>query len=306
MTTPLNYSPSSSAVYYKPPKRLEIGRTIIGGIVAALVIAIGSFFYGTLFPDLRTLYLRTGAVIVGAGAVGLIALIPVHYGKVRSPLIAAFIGAFLSLFALYIMWLAWVHKILVTEGFSTSYDRLILRPIWLFRVILRLNAMGTWSYGGEIARGGYLLFLWLGEAALILTAGVLIPVHRLFSSDPICYSCALRCTRVKNLPRFSAEHQDALVGSIEARDFSALPSYPAAKDEDDPELSLTLMSCPRCRQTNVLTINRIGWENEHGRLTIKSKPILNQMLIGTDDADQLKTICQQIQAARAAALSETP
>jgi len=296
----LNYQPSRSAVYYTPPERLDVRRTVWAFVLAAALASAGAFAYARLQPRLTSPYLRVGAVAAAATAVAGLALIPVRVGRVRVPGLAAAIGALLALLTLYVMWLVWVHDVLALLHFVVSYRALIVHPRVLMHLIRSINSFGTWSYGNETVRGLPLTLCWLIEAGAILAAGVLAPIRGLFSDDPTCVHCAARCVRVRDLPRFAADRQAELLASVENRDFAALASHAAPHHEDAPELSLRLMSCPRCGRTHVLTVSRIAWQTDrHGRAKVQTTPLINQVLITPAEAEEMKIACEQVQAKRA-------
>src|SRR5437867_618929 len=125
----LSYRPSNSAVYYQPPKRLDIGRTLLGFVIAAALTAAGAFLYAYLLPQLKYITLRAGAAVSAAVAVGVISVMAVRFGKVRIPMVATFIGAILALLALYVMWLTWVHDVLNFAGARVTYTVLFTHPV---------------------------------------------------------------------------------------------------------------------------------------------------------------------------------
>src|SRR5438132_691581 len=126
--TVLNYRPSTSAVYYTPPTRFDFRRTAFGLLIAATLAALGAIGYAEIQPNLQSPYLRVGGVAVASGATALLALIPTRYGRVRIRMLAAFLGATLGLFTLYVMWLVWVHDVLLKWGVPVSYWRMLLHP----------------------------------------------------------------------------------------------------------------------------------------------------------------------------------
>ena len=300
MPAPLQYQPSTSAIHYTPPARIDIRRTILYFLLAALLGCTGAIIYAKILPNLSNPLLRGSAPIAAAGAMALIALIPVRSGRVRIPVAAAFLGALLALITLYVMWLVWVHDILNRWSWPVTFTDLLLHPMSFFRLIRIINRTGTWAYHGDIAAGFPLLLLWLIEAGLILAAGTLAPLKGITSDDPICRDCGTRCKYTPNLPRFAAEHEPALLAAIQNRTFSALSAFPPPAHEDAPELSLRLDSCPHCDATHVLTINRIAWVTQANRLTVKTTPLINQLLITPLESGKLKSICALIQEQRAA------
>jgi hypothetical protein len=300
MSDSLNYQPSNSAVYYTPPKRIDILRTVLGFVGAAVAAAVGGFIYGQIQPGLHSFYVRVGAVVVAAGVTGLLGLLPIRFGKIRIPLVAAFIGTVIAMIALYAMWLSWVDHVLTAVGAFNSYRVLILHPVTLLRIVKIINRTGTWSHNGYVINGVMLLIYWLCEAGLILGAGVLIPVNGLFSSDPACRDCGSRCVRISSLPRFATDRQEDFVNAIENRDFASLPSHAAPDHADAPELSIRLMSCPKCGNTHVLTISRIAWGvdfNGHRKVTTTS--LVNGLLVTQDEAEQLIDACVLVKKQRA-------
>jgi hypothetical protein len=301
MPDPLSYQPSRSAVYYTPPQRIDIPRTIIGLLIATVLIAIGSSIYAIVLPRLNNPLFRIGAVVAAALAVGAIALIPVRMGRVRIALVAACIGAALSMLALYVMWVVWLHRVL--DQWTGQPHSFVLDPIKLQRMMRIVNGFGTFTWHNDPVNGPGLAILWIVEACMMLVAGVLFPTFKLFHSDPTCLDCGGRCVQAGKLPRFSAERQHQFLSALENRDYAALASHPAADHEDDPELTLQLLSCRDCGKTNVLTVNHIAWyvDRESGRGTVRTKELINQLLIPPDEADQLRAVCGQIREQRNAA-----
>ncbi len=84
------------------------------------------------------------------------------------------------------MWLEWTHAAFAGFDMSLSYWNMILHPTVLLHVIQFLNQSGTWNYQRDEVQGYPLLFLWIGEAGIILAAGVLFPIKGLFTDDPSC------------------------------------------------------------------------------------------------------------------------
>jgi hypothetical protein len=273
-----------------------------------LLAILGGYLYSELQPGIHSFILRGGAVLTSAIAVGLLGLIPVRYGRVHSVMIAAWISAALSIVSQYAIWLSWLHHALFHRlALSMSYSLLIWHPTTTMQLIKLINRIGTWSTQGEIVHGPILWGLWLAEAGVIVAIGVLIPIRGVTTDDPDCRECGSLCRRVPNLPRFAVDRQNEFVASVEARDFTAIATHARARHEDDPELSLRLMSCPQCKSTHVLTVNRIAWQfsPKTGRKVVVV-PLVNQLLITSDEAEQIQTICKQIQARREVEKSTVP
>jgi hypothetical protein len=304
MSNPLNYQPSNSAVYYTPPSRINVPRTLIGCLIAAAAIVIGAVIYAKLQPLMNTIYVRVAQAVVGAVAVGTLAIIPVRFGKIRIPLVAAFIGAGLALLAAYVMWVTWVHDV-IGHGIPLSYGTLIAHPIVLLRLIHLINNFGAWTWHHEAVRGFPLAIYWLAEFGLILACGVFLPLKAISDSEAVCTSCGAACKLVRPIARFADDRQADLIGAVEGRDFSALTSHEAPRWDTEPQLSARLLCCPRCGQTNVLAINHISWSSTQSGRKMNIRPVVNQLLVTHQEADQLKQLFRQIIEAREAAVAQT-
>jgi hypothetical protein len=286
----LNYRPSASAVHYKPPKRVVPWRTLIGCALAALAIIIGSIAYVKLVPHVENIYLRLGATGTAALITGAICMAAVRFGRVYIQLLAASIGTALGLLALYVMWLVFVHDFFVASGFKVRWLGLVAHPSTFIELTRLINQAGTWKLNDNMLRGPVLLFMWIAEGAAILAAAVLMALKGLASDDPMCSRCAAACTFTKGLPRFATDREDELLAVVENREFALLNSQPPPADEDAPEISLRLLSCRRCGEMNVLTVNRLSWSLQHGTLTLETTPLVNQLLITREEAEVLKNL----------------
>lgn len=288
MADSLNYQASHSAVYYTPPKRIDLPRTIAGTGIAAVLTIVGSIAYAKLQPNLSSIMVRGGAVFVAAFAVGVLGMIAVHVGKVRILAVAATIGAMLGLLALGVMWVVWVHDVLAHFGVQVEYWRFARRPIAFLQLIRYLNRHGTWMLDGDRVYGPPLAFFWLGEAAVILTGAVLLPIKAKGDDEAVCLWCGQKCRSIGRLPRFDGEQEKDLVAAIDSRDFTSLASFVSPRDQDAPELTLRVVSCPKCGQTNVLTVSRLAWGIVDGRRKVITKPLVNQLLITSAEVEQIR------------------
>ena len=298
----LAYRPSDSAMFYRPPSRVDVGRTVVGFTFAAVLVAAAAYLYGLGLPEVTALLPRLATVVVTAVVVGLLAGIPVRYGRVRVPVLAAAMGAVLASLAVYVMWLSWTHRVLLDHRVSIPAARLAIRPVPLLQFIVHLGRVGTWSYHGDTINGPALYLCWLIEAGLFLSAGTLIPTRMLYDSAPVCGDCGGRAQRVPDLPRFHGDTQAAVVSAVEGRSFAALVGLPPAPHADAPEVTVRLMSCRKCGHLNVLTVSRIAWHrNANRRLTVKTTKLLDGLLLTADEAARLTAACAQVRAERDAA-----
>lgn len=295
MSMQLNYRASNSAMYYTPERRIYLIRATLAFVVAALGAIAGGFVYARLQPNLTSPYLRVGEVAAGAVAVGLLGMIPVHYGKVRLPVVAAFMGTAIALIAVYAMWVTWVHHAFRFGAGPLGYWALARRPIVVFRLVQFINAVGTWKWDGTRVNGIPLLIFWLGEFSAMLVAGVFMPLKAIGTDDPVCRGCGSVCKLVRPIARFAVDRKAELIAAVEAYDFAALLAHSPPRDDVEPQLSLRLLACPQCGQTNVATVNYIGWSTDsQGNRKLKITPVVNQLLVPQAEAAELKGILKQL------------
>jgi hypothetical protein len=118
--------------------------------------------------------------------------------------------------------------------------------------------------------------------------------------DPVCRSCGSKCKLVRPIGRFAAEHLDELTATVGNHNFDAISRLTPPLGDTEPQLSLRLMSCPRCGQTNLVTVNHIRWiATKRGRSMV-IRPLVNQLLIPADEAARLKEIVRQFSSGDAA------
>jgi hypothetical protein len=284
----LNYQPSNSAVHYTPPKRMDLCRTILGTAVGAMIAAAGAGLYVKVLPNLTSVVLLGVAVCVAAMATGVIGVCVVRFGKVRVQRIAVVIGTLLGIVVLAVVWLVWLHDVIHRMGVSAGYWRILSRPNADWEIIRIVNRVGTWSIGGDRVKGITLALAWLGEAALILTGAVTIPLGGVIDDEFVCLFCGAKCRSIGRLPRFSAQQQSELIVAVENREFAALTGFSPPEHEDAPEVTLRLLACFKCGQTNVLTVSRVAWEVREGRATVKTTPLIKELLITQAEVETIK------------------
>ena len=298
MSEPLNYRPSNSAVYYRPLEQFNRRGLLIGLPIGVVSAVIGSAAYALILPTLRDGVVHVIAACVAAGAVALIAWSVSRAAKLRSPTIAAFLGAAISLLSLYTMWVAWIPS---TLKYSGLYWQLVAHPFAFFKIIRVINRFGTWSYNGDQIRGFPLLIIWLIEAGMMLSAGVFAAIVATRDHEPICPVCRAKLASKIKIPKFAATRQDELVAAIEARTFEQLAAHEPPTHEHAPEVDIWVLSCPTCMETHVLSVKRLAWgRNKQGRLELKTTPLVNDLMITPVEAVELHNIAEVIRAQRRA------
>jgi hypothetical protein len=251
-------------------------------------VIVGGAVYVLVLPLIGSLTPRIGAVCVAGVATGVLSRIAVKSGKVLSPVIAALIGTFLGLLALYVMWVVFAYQFF---HHALSIQMLVEDPIRFFRILRYLDRRGTVIYNNDVVKGTPLLICWLLEAGSVLGCAVGFAAKAVGSSKLACPKCGAECKQACQPARFAATSQDEMIGAVQSRDFASLISFPPRLNPDDPELSVRLVSCTRCGQTHMLTLSRIAWERDrNNKRAVVSKPLVNQLLISSEEAEYVKKL----------------
>lgn len=187
---------------------------------------------------------------------------------------------------------------LFQHGFPIGYDILLKHPRVLIRLIRLINEIGAWTFRGDVIRGLPLTISWVAEFAAILACGVLLPIKAIGDIEAVCTSCGSPCKLVRPIARFSQERQADLVTAVENHEFDAIASHAPPEDEKVPQLSVKLLSCDQCGQTNVLTVNQITWTTTQSGRKMDIRPIVNQLLVPSSEVKHLKELLKTIMDSR--------
>jgi len=301
MPDSLNYQPSNSAVYYRPPERFDRRRMLLGLPIGLAVLVGGSIAYALILPTLKDGIIHIIAAGVAALAVGIIVLCVTTYARMRSTIVAAFLGAVLSIVSLYAMWVTWIHSLIRRLGLIVPVWGLITHPRILMRIIHDVNVSGSWSYNGDMVSGVPLLLIWLTEGGMVIGAGLFAAMWAVRQQDPICPACRSKLAGKITVPKFSADGVDALVAAVESRRFDELLAHDPPLHEHAPEVDLILLSCPECMETHVLSLNRLAWaRNKQGKIELKTTSLIRDLMITPVEAAEIYNVGEQIRTQRRA------
>jgi hypothetical protein len=304
---PLQYRASNSALYYVPPQPFSAGRLILatlGATVAGIVLAL---LYVWALDQTLNLYVRLG-LCVGVGmALGVASHLSMKWGRVYSTAIATLVACGVGLVALYVAWAFWLHRFLEVLYSHVSTWRLVTHPVSMFHLMRAIDREGTWSYHGNTIQGVALLVVWIGEALIIVLPGALFAANTVKSQLPLCDRCRVWCKRISGTPRIAADRSDEIASLVEARDFDALLEHGPLRDEDDPQIDFHVYGCPKCQQSNVLTVKRTEWGvDKDGRAKVISRVLVDRMLLTGEQVEQLKALRPRLQAMKEAAAAAEP
>jgi len=302
--SPLEYSPSHGARYYKPTRTSDPGRLALGTVIALIGAVIVGGLYGWIDVETLSLYGKAFAIAGAAVAVGLVTLIAIKLGRVRTRAAATVLAALVALAALYASWAVWTWLVLqLVAGPRAGFSPLwfVLHPIAHLRLVQQLNAMGLWAYQGTPVTGIPLLIVWLTEALLIVIGAVVVAttVSKDDVDRPFCERCRRWCERQRGLPDLAATDEEGVAVEVEAKDFDALAARGPLLDDDEPHIWLRLFRCPNCGEANVLTVKRVALVvNEQGMAVARSRPIVEGLLLTAAEAEAVLAMKEKVEALR--------
>jgi hypothetical protein len=293
---PLQYRASNSAVYYVPPRPFSAGRLLLATLGATATAIVLALLYVWSLDQTMNLYVRLGLCVGFGMALGLASHLSMKWGRVYNTAIATLVACGVGLIAMYIAWAFWLHRYLMVLYGHVSTQRLLTDPVAMFHLMRAINHDGTWAYHGDAIQGFGLLLVWIVEAVIIVLPGALFAANTVKSQSPLCDNCRVWCKRISGTPRIAADRSDEIAPLVESRDFDALLEHGPLRDEDDPQIDFHVYGCPRCKQTNVLTVKRTEWgRDKDGRIKVFSRVLVDRMLLTAEQVEQLKALRPKLQ-----------
>jgi hypothetical protein len=296
MADALDYRPSFGAVHYKHRAHFDLRRALM--VVPPMMIAallIGAV-YGVVQDRIEQILFKGVALLAAGVAVGIIAVPTNRWARVRTPAAATLIACALGFAALYGSWVAWIFVVLRRLGTpvnSSTVWYLVSRPWVLWSLIKMINAVGVWSYHDRAVHGVDLTIVWIIEALGLILIPVLFATQTEMGEvdKPFCDKCRAFLVRKSGLARFAGDDHDRdadTIAHIEARDFDWLLSLGPPADEDAPYISMELLRCPKCGETNTLSLRRrMLIVNAQHQLVAHAEPLIERVLITAEQAEQV-------------------
>lgn len=170
--------------YYKASGNFTALSIIYPLAIGAIAIPILSFLYAYFIWYMPFIYLNFLGTILAACGIALISYLTVTFGKNRNPWLAIIIGLILGIYGLFTHWVVWVDLAMnagkqiggSTIGITVSSTKneeliaLLTNPDALWGIMKEIAAVGVWGIKGSTVSGGFLWFIWLIEALIIVLA----------------------------------------------------------------------------------------------------------------------------------------
>ena len=287
--------------YYGLMGRAPFASTTIGalGSWVAVTVLAAIYAYADLYIKVVD-KLSVLIVIAAAFAMGFAVLGILRWAKVRNLVVAALIAASSAVLALYVSWVVWESAVAARAGESLPPWWLFPQPNVVWEIARFLNEQGTFSMRDRPVNGGELWAFWAGEAAMILGCTLLVPLTFL-RKLAFCEECQSWCESSGPLVRFQGGDEQTLRQRVLSKDLDHLATFDLPSADDDVFHGVELTSCPKCRMTNLLTLNRVKVGFANGERTEKAKPIINRLWLDPEQAEAVRSLPQRLLARAAEA-----
>lgn len=248
---------------------------IIGGIVYQLLVTWIPFIYINIL-----LTLGFGALLGAITGLGL------KRGQLRNNMIAALLCTVIGAGAVGFTHLAAYEKTLRSVASETGTSASELREKLTFQQFIELKAKLGWKIGkvsasGSNLSGGFVYFVWGVEALIIVGLSIGLGIGMV--SDPYCEGCKEWTTEHKLPDRQGSS------GSIKAdAEAGKLDPIVQRKDQGSDLLAYTVHSCPKCKDSSYLTVDKVTLkEKKKGEMERSTEAIVSRAVLTTEQRGQL-------------------
>ncbi len=252
---------------------------LVAGIVTAIPVGFLYVFGIWSIPDARLRGVCTLAfgAIVGASCGWALCLV-----KVRNSIMSGTIAAISSLFALYISWVIWVLHLMFPSYWILNPIRLALQPRVLWKIIVSVNAEGTWAFKGSTPTTGTGLWVvWLGEAGLLIGFAVMAAVA-MTKRQPFCERCEDWCAGRSKLYFAPSVSPSEIKAHVEAADVSWIAELQRGHKEQ-AHFRLDLDTCETCNSLTTLSLVQ-GFPRDR-------KTLVDKLMLSADQSAAIRNLC---------------
>jgi hypothetical protein len=255
---------------------------LLAGVLAGVVVAIPlSFLYVYATSSIPSAKLRALCPIVYGLLVGAGCGLGLCWGKVRNSALAGVVGMGASVSALYLSWAIWIMHLMSPSFWIFNPIRAALQPKVLWKVIVALNAEGTWSMkGSSPVTGAWLWAVWAGEAVLLLGFGALAAAGMVMRR-PFCERCEAWCSEGTNLWFAAVPLPAEMKRRVEAEDIGWITTLTRG-NKKEANYRLDLHTCGNCHALNTLSLAQ--------NFPKDRKTLVDKLLVSEDHAAAIRNL----------------
>ena len=279
--------------YYRHTGRAPIIGTTLAALAAwAAAVALAVMYgYADLYLKVADI-LSAFITILFAAAGGFAVYGVLRWARVRNLPIAVLVAVTAAMLLFYGSWVVWESALAQRAG-ATSVGwvpwRLFQRPWAVWRVAQHINATGTFTLNGSDVTGVELWLFWAGEALLLIGATIAIPIAMLRKAA-FCETCGAWCRTSKDIVRVQHFDEELVREHLEAKDFEYLIRLGPASKITPVHFKVDLQHCPRCKETNLLTVSRVKVSYYNGRPIETAKAVVDRLWIDAAQAEAVRAL----------------
>jgi hypothetical protein len=269
------------ANYYKHSGKIAPQGLIFGLLLGAAVSVPASFLYDYGIFTIPEAKLRGICTLAFGALIGAASGAAMCWGKVRNKPVSGAVAFAASLFGLYVSWVIWILHLVHPSVWLNNPVRAAMHPRGLWRAMLAVNAVGTWSYqGGTPEHGTILWIVWISEALLVLTAGMLVAVA-LVQRRPFCERCEQWCTERWRLYFAPSLPAGQFKMQLESQDVANLEKLRVG-NKKQAHYRVDLHSCGICHSLNTLSLVQ-NYPRDR-------KTVVNKLLVSPAQASVIRNL----------------
>ncbi len=288
------------ATYYSPSGKFGVSSLVLTPLLGCGAGAVLAFIYAYINsynPFIYITFLATVGLAFGA-ATG--AVIGLQKGRARNRLVATALGFSVGVVTLYCSWAFYSYVLLQRADVEdVTLLGLLFNPFGLVSFITELNSQGAWSIKGSTPTGGFLWFVWGIEAVIIVG----LPTFLGFTTAaaPFCERCLEWSVEMKNLFRIALPAKDEVKQRLETLDTAYVLKAPRPEEGASDWCRFDMTQC-KCKETTTISALFIKLKLKDKELKEDETPVVTNLLMPADFADQLISASQQQQQSLSAAV----
>jgi len=290
------------ATYYKPSGSYSPMAFLLFVLACLIVIPILSTIYAYAIWYIPIPYVNFLVTGVFGFVVGLaVTILALKYGKVRNNTVATVLGILAGLWALYFHWAVWIDLVFhisesTQEGDMIAVSNanfgevlgLAMNPSALFSIMSEINEFGTWGIKGGSVKGGFLTFIWIIEAIMIVGITVLSSSGQ--AGKPFC-ELNQKWYNEKELAATSLiSNPKEFIESLSQGNASALEGITTEADPKTQNHSKFTLFGNETNENYLSLSNFVGTTNSKGELKMEEHIVASYLKVSEEIADKLEAI----------------
>ena len=285
----MNEFSTTTANFYRHSGKVPLLGLMLIGAMGLIVTPILGLIYGYLIFYIPFIYLNMLLVVGYVFAISFVLNKAIMWGKIRNTLIVGLAAFGIGIFAEYIGWVAWIAAFAKDPTYLLEF----FLPWEVATIIIEIGKQGVWSFSDITPTGGFLYFIWLLEA-LVVVGGITANTLKTFSEVPFCEDSEVWVENKKSLAAFAPVIDlKRFKASILQGNFSAFNELKLLHS-GNAYILFELYECETCKNFFMLNIVDVKIsQDRRGRQVQTTKTIVKNLMITQSTLGMLKRMIQE-------------